>query len=155
MSIAKGHRRRITGGFTLIEILVFTAIVSVFYVVAAAVSAFSLGVMKTNESKIYAAHYADENIEWLRNEKEADWTTFMTRADKTYCFNTSSITAWPAAGPCATTGTGSYALNSKFNRTIVLQTTGSNVEVTATVNWLDISNKLQSVSVKTIFSQIE
>ena len=76
-------------GFTLIEVLVFTAIVSIFYVVAAAVSAYSLGVMKTNENKVYATHYADEVNEWLRNQKESDWTTFSAKSNQSYCFRLS------------------------------------------------------------------
>lgn len=142
-------------GFTLIEILVFTAIVSIFYVVAAAVSAFSLGVMKTNENKIYATHYADEAIEWMRGQKESDWTSFAARSSHSYCFNSATISSWPSTGACATSGATAYSLGGRFNRTVTLQNSASNIEVASTVTWIGISSQSQSVTVRTVFAQIE
>lgn len=150
-SIMSVNRR----GFTLIEILVFTAIVSIFYVVAAAVSAYSLGVMKTNENKVYATHYADEVNEWLRNQKESDWTTFLAKSGQSYCFSSATITSWPGSGVCATTGTGSYSLGGRFNRTVTLQTSASNVEAASTVSWIGLSSQIQSITIRTVFAQIE
>lgn len=147
--------------FTLIEILIFTAIVSVFFVVAAAVSAFSLGIMRTNENKIYATHYAEETIEWLRNEKEtAGWTNFSTRVGN-WCLNstlttlaTSTNTACPVSGVTAyQLGSAEYDRN--FNRNVVLSNVGGNIAAAVTVSWVDRGGSVLSVPVNTIFAQTE
>lgn len=140
------------GGFTLIEILVFTALVSVFFVVAAAVSAFAINVMKSNENRLYATHYAEETLEWLRNEKEVDWVTFNTHISN-WCMVS---LGWTSGGPCPTTGATSFQLSSKFNRDVSLSTdAASNVVALVTVSWKDISGITRSVITKTVFSQFE
>lgn len=148
-------------GFTLIEILIFTAIVSVFFVVAAAVSAFSLQVMRTNENKIYATHYAEEAIEWLRNEKETTgWTTFSTRTG-TWCLNStltnlasSTNTVCPVSGATAYQ-LGSTDFNRHFNRDAVLTSVAGNISANIIVSWKDVGGNTLSVPVNTIFAQIE
>ena len=76
-------------GFSLIEVLIFISILSLFFVVAAAVTTASLRNMKINEHKILATRYAEELLEWLRSEKEKDSDTFVNSLlyDSTICFN--------------------------------------------------------------------
>ncbi len=150
--------RRNIKAFTLVEILVFTAIVSVFFVVAAGVSAFSLNVMKSNENKVYASHYAEEMIEWLRNQKEINWTTFKGRSPTSKCFVT--LLNWPSGSACHTTGRSAHPLDGVFNRDVVLSnpsvvSEAGNVNVQVTVSWLDIGGVQRSVITKTVFAQFE
>ncbi len=150
--------------FTLIEILIFTAIVSVFFVVAAAVTAVSLNIMRTNENKIYATHYAEEGSEWLLNEKDTtEWLTFSGRVttSTTWCMNMSTM-VWTTTGTCPTSGTNPvpYALGTEygraFNRDVTLAVLGDgSISSTVTVSWVDIGGTVRSVPVKTIFSQTE
>lgn len=157
MSIIKQLNR----GFTLIEILIFTAIVSVFFVVAAAVSAFSLGVMRNNENRVYATHYAEEAIEWLRNDKETTgWSTFSTRTG-TWCLN-STLTNLASAqnSACPVSGASAYLLGSvdygrHFNREAVLTSVAGNISANVTVSWKDVGGNTLSVPVNTIFAQTE
>ena len=148
---------RYRGAFTLIEILIFTAIISVFFVVAAAVSAFSLSVMRTNENRVYATHYAEEANEWLSNEKDTtDWITFSARAGA-YCMN---LLNWDTNSSCPESGAGAYTLGSEysrqFNRNIVLTELGAGgISASITVSWKDIGGNTLSVPIKTIYTQTE
>ncbi|PIV62853.1 hypothetical protein COS12_00840 [Candidatus Roizmanbacteria bacterium CG01_land_8_20_14_3_00_33_9] len=72
--------------FTLIEVLIFSAIVSTFFVSAAAITTFLLRSMKVNEHKIIATRYAEELLEWVRATKEKDWNNSITG-----CFNVSPV----------------------------------------------------------------
>ena len=72
--------------FTLIEVLIFVTILSLFFVVASAVTITSLQNLKVQEHKILATRYAEELLEWLRGEKEVDWNKFINYRGN-YCFN--------------------------------------------------------------------
>ena len=64
-------------GFTLIEVLIFATVLSIFFIIAAASINASLNRLKNDEYKILATHYAQELSEWLKFEKEADWNDFI------------------------------------------------------------------------------
>lgn len=153
---ATGYRLQ-ESGFTLIEILIFTAIVSVFFVVAVYVSAFSLSIMRTNENKLYATHYAEEASEWLLNQKDSsDWLIFSSNAGS-WCMNS---LGWTSGGACATSGDGAYTLGSEygreFNRDVVLSSLGDGtIASSITVSWKDIGGNLLYVPIKTIYAQTE
>lgn len=141
--------------FTLIEILIFTAIVSVFFVVSAAVSALSLNIMRTNENKIYATHYAEEAAEWILNEKDTtDWLTFIGRVG-TYCMNNVATIDWSTATSCGS----SYTLGTvtrPFNREVVLTAPGDGtISSIVTVTWKDASGNVLSVPIKSVYAQTE
>ncbi len=127
--------------FSLIEVLIFVTILTLFFIVAAAVIITSLRDMKISEHKILATRYAEELMEWLRSDKEVDWggttcsgncpdpvlpANFTEKATKcqslqcTFCFNTTPISAWPtSAGACAT-GTFLSDGKSLFKREVTL-----------------------------------
>ena len=78
--------------FTLIEIMIFVALLSMVLVVAVSYVTKLLMNMKVNEHKIYATFYVEEINEWLYSERNADWQLFHSKArtgpnDITYCFN--------------------------------------------------------------------
>lgn len=79
-------------GFSIIEILVFVAIISFLFIALTATVTSALRRMGTAEHRVYATHYAEELQEWLRAEKESDWNTFVARdisgSGTLYCFNT-------------------------------------------------------------------
>ena len=123
--------------FSLIEVLVFTSILSIFFVAAATVTTVSLRNLKISERKIIATRHMEDVTSWLRAQKESDWNTFAEKASagggNTYCFNLTSI-SWPSAGACGET----YALGNTFRREVNL-VNNSDAQITSTVSvtWQD------------------
>lgn len=81
--------------FSMIEVLIFITILTLFFIAATTVTTASLRNMKINEHKILASKYADELLEWLRSKKETDWDFFNTKvnsaSNKVYCFNSTLL----------------------------------------------------------------
>lgn len=156
-------------GFTLVEVLIFVTILSLFFTVAASVLTVSLRASKLNEHKIFAKHYADELYEWLSSEKEQNWggyttdaylSTFTYRASLStgeYCFSSSPITDW--SSPITTLDDCPYSLRGLFRRYVILTpvtTSGTNtyidnVKVEIKVEWSELG-KTYSVPLKSTFS---
>jgi type II secretory pathway pseudopilin PulG len=137
--------------FTLIEVLIFVTILSLFFVVASAVTITSLQNLKVQEHKILATRYAEELLEWLRGEKEVDWNKFINYRGN-YCFNSSPIpmSNWPASGNCPTAS----FLNNLYKREVILTPQGSppyQVNVSITVSWQELGQTYQ-VPINTVFT---
>ncbi len=137
-------------GFSLLEVLIFVSIISVFFIVAAAVATLSLRNVKSNENKILGVRYAEELLEWVRGEKEADWETFTTDRMGQWCFYQTPILGWASNGPC----TGNQLINALFKRDLDLQLSGERVNVNITVQWVEGTQTL-SVPIKTVFERFE
>ncbi len=139
--------------FSLIEVLIFVSILSIFFVITASVTVVSLRNMKINEHRILATHYTEELVEWLRDQKETDWTTFSTRVADDYCFNESPIDDdWVATGACT-----SYELSGIFNRDLIFSSVGdpaTQVNVEIIVSWQELGNNYQ-VPLTTVFTRWE
>jgi len=141
-------------GFSLIEVLVFTAVLGLFFVGAVSVATFNLKNMKMQEHKILATRYAEEGTEWVKQEKEDDWTEFIKKdtsggSGKTYCFNSLDWNNLPA--PC------DYGLSTIYKRELLIKNSGSpvnQIETTMTVYWQDMGTDL-SVPIKTVFKLLE
>lgn len=78
-------------GFSLVELLVFVTVLSVFFVVAASSTTTIMKYQQMNYHKVFASRYAEEALEWLRGVKEEDWVgftnTYSDSGGSTYCFN--------------------------------------------------------------------
>src|SRR3989344_2501113 len=161
--------------FSLVEVLVFTTILSFFFVTAASVVTVALRNMKFNEHKIIALHYSRQLEDWLRVEKEIDWggsecsgsccssgCSFTQRVTQgslspKFCFNISPISNWPAANPLGCYG--AYSLGSTFSREV--QFTSSpvggyigQVNAVITVSWLELGQQ-KKVITNVVFSILE
>lgn len=137
-------------GFSLIEVLVFTAVLGSFFVAAMAVATFNLKNMKIQEHKILAARYAEEGVEWVRQEKEADWPVFINHNAGGYCLN--SLGWNPPCGENYDLGTPAF-----FKRELTIAKSGSptdQVEGAVTVTWKEGSNSFD-VTVKTVLKPLE
>ncbi len=140
-------------GFSLIEVLVFTVVLGLFFVAAMAVATFNIKNMKIQEHKILATRFAEEGIEWVKQEKEDDWSIFITRdtlGETTYCLNNSL--SWGSPVSCA-----SYGLGTIYKRELLIKNSGSpvnQVEAMITVYWQDMGTVL-SVPIKTVFKLLE
>lgn len=148
--------------FSLIEVLVFVSILSMFFVLAASVITFSLRDMKVNEHKIIASQYADELMEWLRSQKEVDWEAFYAKASLgglIYCFNnqlgsTNNITDF-SAGDCDNNYTGIQGQSPEiFKRQATLETVAGlsdQVNVLVEVEWKELGNTYK-VPIKSVLT---
>lgn len=77
-------------GFTLIEILISTALLSFVFVAAVSFVSTTLRFTQLNKHTIMATHYAEALQEWIDIEQESDWEQFTTRSSSVgtiYCFN--------------------------------------------------------------------
>ncbi|OGK15588.1 hypothetical protein A3H80_03730 [Candidatus Roizmanbacteria bacterium RIFCSPLOWO2_02_FULL_37_19] len=138
-------------GVTLLEVLIFITILSFVFIGVAITTTSSLQRTQYNQHKILATHYAEELEEWMRGEKEADWTSFVNKSaalpGRIYCFNSTTI-AWPSVGNCS----GVYGLVNTFKREATLSGTGSQITVNINIEWQEASN-LFSIPIDTVFSQ--
>lgn len=137
--------------FSLIEVLVFVSVISVFFVSAAAVVSIILRNMKVTEHKLIGTRYAEEAVEWLRSEKETDWNTFVAHAPLStgteYCLNTLN---WSSA-QC------NYTMNNMFKRTVSVSSQQSSdgfkyqVNAEVVVEWQE-AGKTYQIPIDTVFS---
>ena len=135
-------------GFSLIEVLIFVTILSLFFVAAISVVSVSLRNMKNNEHRILATRYAEELMEWLRGQKEEDWSVLVSNTG-TYNFCTSPITEWPQIGACAVAEIIGETI---YTRTVTIDQPNSNqISVSIVVTWTEVGNTYK-VPMKTVFS---
>jgi len=151
-------------GFSLIEVLVFISILSIFFVVAIAVVTASLRNMKVDEHKILAVRSAEELLEWVTSEKETDWSTF-TGYVGTYCLNDNLGVDWLTtftytknkSGSCTSGEFDGIGSTSPliYKRQLSLTGIGSSpynrIDANVVVSWQE-PNKTYSISLDKTFS---
>ncbi len=144
-------------GFTLIEVLIVISIMSIFFISAVTIAIFSLQNLKSSENKILATRYAEELLEWIRGEKEADWNSLKTiRAGngffQDWCFNTEPVIDWPSEmGNCDEDDT---KIRSIFTRVASLKYDTEKIIIKIKTSWLERNNVVE-IPLNTIFSQYE
>lgn len=137
--------------FSLIEVLIFITILSLFLITAAAIITVSMrqNTLRTNQLK--ATHYNEQLLEWIRSERDVDWNAFILKVDKTYCFSTDTM-AWTIGVVSKDLCT--HALGGYFRRYVVLSATGSpasQVEVLVKTEWVEAGNSY-STNLNTILT---
>lgn len=140
--------------FSLIEVLVFITIISLFFITAITVTVFSLKNLKIQEYRIVATRLAEEGVEWIKQEKEDDWQAFVLHDDSggsgsTYCLNNLD---WNTKNDC----NGDYSLGPPniFRRVLTITNSGSPVDKVATnlsVSWLE-NGVEEKIELKSVFS---
>lgn len=151
-------------GFTLLEVMIFTTILTVVLVSAAAFTTRLVYNLRINEHKIFANIYASELLEWLTSEREANWNNVYSVASNspgtTYCVNgnltvnttfaDTTVFRIPTVGnPCIFNGiTGRPP--TIFKRELILVRNGTNqVNVTVRVSWQEgattYSDEIQAI----------
>jgi len=119
--------------FSLIEVLVFVTILSLFFISAVTITTFSLRNLKIQEHKILATRYAEEASEWIKQEKEDDWEIFKSHYDTYYCLNSLN---WDT-GECTLYLLGTPGL---FKRDLTISRSGDptdKITTILTVSWLE------------------
>lgn len=152
-----------TKGFTLIEMLVFISILSMFFVSATAITIVMIRNANENLHKMLANQYLEETFDWLQSEKEADWLEFIAKApeqetlvntveldsrSKVYCLNDNAL-GWPQTfGSCS-----SYGLHAMFKRELYMRSNGlDRVEVAVKISWKETSTIEQKIISRTQYS---
>jgi len=155
-------------GFSLIEVIIFIAILSMFLVTAAAIITVSMHQNSLQINKVRAVHYNDQLLEWLRSEKDRDWNTVTEKATSlpggsVYCFCTEDV-SWATASikadksDCCPT-----PLSLLFKRYVALSSSvfapsgfspSSQIEVTIDTDWQEAGNSY-STKLHTIFTPWE
>jgi len=116
--------------FSLVEVLIFVVVFSLFFVTAATIVTSTLRITTENQNKIKANHYVEELGEWLRSEKEINWggtiylgsgpinsfteqvTILNPNPVTDFCFNSSPIIEWPSSG----TANCGFSMDGQFRR---------------------------------------
>ena len=130
-------------GFSLIEVLLFITILRLIFIAAAGVGIVSIRNSQNSLNKIRATHYAEEAINWLSSQKNADWLIFIANASPppgaVYCFNIEPVSAWPSgAGNCVS----NQLIDSLFTREVILtyDSVLDSVDVDIQVTWSEGGN---------------
>ncbi len=154
------NMKNIQKGFTLIEVMIFTTILSIVLVTAAAFTTRLVFNLRINEHRIYANIYATELLEWLGSEREANWNNIFnmatTGAGRTFCVNENLTLNKVSSG--ATTFTN--GLCSSFNgltppiykrELIMVRMDTNQVRATVRVSWQEEGNTY-SEEIQTIYT---
>jgi len=115
-------------GQSLVEVMVAVAILGL--VMTTLVFGTTVAMRNANFARYQAraTKYAQEGLEWLRNQRDQDWGTFASKRGNTYCLNS---LAW-TVGPCS-----SFSLGGVFKREAVLSGDENKIQVELTVFWQD------------------
>lgn len=149
--------------FSLIEVLIFISILSIFLVTSASIVTVSMHQNSQKINKLKATHYNNQLLEWMRSQKELDWNGLAARTapNSFYCFCT-DVLGWTSAvsdkGYCCP-----IPLSNIFKRYITLTSsvyapTGfistTQIEATIVTEWQEGSNSY-SARLHTLFSPWE
>ncbi len=120
--------KRIAKGQSLLEVVF--AIVVAALVIGGVVSLTSVAVRNSAfaRNKTLATRYLQETSEWLRLQRDTDWTIFSSRSGD-YCLNDLN---WSSSGACTADMTGQI-----FRRSVTLTPAGTEVEAAISVAWED------------------
>ena len=141
-------------GQTLLEAVVAISLVTL--ILSAIVSAinFSLSNTQYARNKALATKYAQEVVEWLRQQRESlGWSDFYNQATDTqrvYCLN--SLASWPVSGSCAG---GSVISGTSMTRQATLDGNAGNrdrVSINILITWPQ-GSRTASVELDTYLTQ--
>ncbi len=141
---------KFTRGQSLFEVVMALAVATIIVVGIVALSATSIKNANYSRDKTLASKYSEEAIEWLRGERDTNFTTFVARIG-TWCFPSLS---WSSAivGVCSS---GDVIPNTIFKREITLLSSlvsGKTViEASVKVYWED-SRAVHEVNTVTSFT---
>lgn len=124
-------------GQSLFEVMFAVAVASIIMMSVVALTKQTISGSDFSKNNALASRYAQEATDWIREERDNDWTAFFNRAstNPTLCLE---ALAWGGAPPCPDiTGT-------QFNRSVTLTqvdldaTLGDeSVEAEVVVTWSD------------------
>ncbi len=145
--------RKRKSGFSLIEIIMFTALFSMVFLGVTSAMVANLRNTRASQRRILATYYASELKDWLKGQKEVDFTVFPKSG--TYCFNTSPITTWGPTNNCNNAFTLGQGNDVVFKRSVTFSIgTSTQVNVNVSVDWNEL-NIVNTVPLNTVFTSWE
>jgi Tfp pilus assembly protein PilV len=126
---------RNTKGQSLYEVLLAVAVATLILIAVVSLATVSIRNTSYSRNQTLAARYAQEAVEWLREERDTDWIAFESRAGGVlWCLN-STPPDWGASGGCVNT----TIANTPFGREVLLEDTADPevVQATVTISWED------------------
>lgn len=126
-------------GQSLFEIVLALGLITLILTAVVGLASLSIKNSSFSQLQTTATRHVETTMEWLREEKESDWTNFYTFASNSsnskWCFNNLS---WADAtlGECS-----DFISDTNFKREITFVTSlePREVQVMVDVNWLDSS----------------
>lgn len=133
-----GKIKKYNKGQSLFEVVMAVCIVALMLSGIVALATVSVRNSSYSKNNTIATKYAQEVMEWLRLQRDQDWTGFLSHAStgsgKTTCLDSEPLSSWgPTITPCP------QITSTIFSRLVTLKTDGSGNIATATaeVNWTD------------------
>jgi type II secretory pathway pseudopilin PulG len=125
-------------GQSLFEVVVALGIAAVILTGVVGLTTSSIRNSTFSRNNSLAARYAQETIEWLRTERDSDWTTFANRsvggAGQRWCLTANPI-SWPGtSGPC---GASNVIAGTVFTRELTMTLGTNSIEASVVVSWTD------------------
>lgn len=122
-------------GQLFLEILMAIAVVGVILIAVVGLVTQTVSNTSFSENKSLGNHYTQEAVEWIRGQRDGDWSVFYARAGvsgTTFCFNDLH---WVNGGVCALN---EMIIDTPFYREVTLTSLGANaVEVLVVTRWSD------------------
>jgi type II secretory pathway pseudopilin PulG len=148
--------QKLNRGQSLFELVVAIGISALVIVVLVSLVSNALQNAAFAKNETLAGHYAQDTVEWLRGQRDADINSFVTNVSSSFgitkCFNT---LAWSAVGPCDASDkiSGLFVRQITFKsiNVVVSGVTKNIIEADITVSWTD-SKGLHVVTNATDFS---
>lgn len=137
------HNSLPSRGQSIIEIIIALAMMVLVLLALVWISIVAVRNANFSKNQALASQYSQELLEWLRSERDDDWTAFVSRAGAagaptSYCFQNLS---WPGSGACSSGQT----VGAIFLRQGSLeQVVAGRVQVVITTTWQDASGPHQS-----------
>lgn len=134
-------------GQSFFEAVLALMIIALVAITVASLAAVSIRNNIFSRNKTQANQYAREATEWLRQQRDVDWTVFQGRAG-TWCLNALTLN-WNNNGLC---NSNEVITNTIFIREAVLTSTPDQITANVTVKWTDAKGT-HEVKASTIFTK--
>lgn len=136
-------------GQSLFEVVIAIGVIGIIIAGVVSLAAGSIRNSTFSRNNSLATRYAQEAIEWMRGERDADWVTFYNRATvagNMYCLDSLS---WAKARPC---NAGEYIAGTILTRRVIFTPVPTlEVEAEVTVLWAD-SQGIHQVASSTVYT---
>ena len=144
-------------GQSMFEVVLALFIITMIIVAVVILSTNSISNSLFSRNKTIANRYSQEAIEWIRQEREADFAIFKTNATGSYCLQSPlSSSTWANTGTCGSSEI--VTTDSIFTRevtftNVVISASQTSIEATVTTSWNDSRGLHEAIS-KTEFTDI-
>lgn len=141
-------------GQSLFELVMAIGVCALIAVGVVSIANNSIQNSTYSKDQSIASSYAQEATEWLREQRDANISTFISNSsiNGTYwCLLSEPLSGWPSSGAC----TSAQTINGMFTRQVKLVTTTvstkTQIEADVTVSWTDAKG-IHQVTNSTNFS---